>query len=147
MEPPQIELAEPGVVLSTAVFDAPRDRVFDAWTNAATLAQWWGPRGFTNLFEVHEPKPGGQWQFVMRGPDGKEFKNHCVYQEVVPPERLVLKHVSGPVYLATFTFEDLGGKTRVRWRMEFENEKFLASNQALILSANRDNLEKLAALL
>ena len=59
MESSKIELAEPGVVLSTAVFDVPRERVFDAWTNAATLAQWWGPRGFTNIFEVHEPKPGG----------------------------------------------------------------------------------------
>ena len=83
----------------------------------------------------------------MRGPDGTEFKNHCVYQEVIPPERLVLKHVTGPVYLATVTFEDLSGRTRVRWRMEFENEKFLANNQALVLSGNRDNLEKLATLL
>ncbi|MCP3097874.1 SRPBCC domain-containing protein [Myxococcus sp. K15C18031901] len=147
METPQVELTEPGVVLTTAVFDAPRERVFDAWIHAPTLARWWGPNGFTNLFEQHEPKPGGQWRFVMRGPDGKEFKNHCVYREVSPPERLVLEHVNGPAYLATVTFEDLGGKTRVHWLTKFENEKFLASNQALILTSNRENLERLGALL
>ncbi len=147
MEPPHIELLGPGVVLSTAVFDASRERVFDAWTDATTLAQWWGPRGFTNIFEVHEPKPGGQWHFVMRGPDGTDFKNHRLYQEVTRPERLVIKHVNGPVYVATVTFEDLGEKTRVIWRAEFENEKFLAANEGLILSANRENLEKLAAVL
>jgi uncharacterized protein YndB with AHSA1/START domain len=65
-------------------------------------------------------RPGGDWIFIMHGPDGTDYKNHIVYREVVRPERLVYDHVSGPIFHATVIFEAEGTKTRIRMQMLFE---------------------------
>jgi len=46
--------------VSSRVFDAPRERVFKAWTHPHHLAQWWGPRGFTNTLDEFDLRPGGR---------------------------------------------------------------------------------------
>ena len=74
------------------VFNAPRELVWKAFTDAAQIPQWWGPRGFTTRTERMDVKPGGQWRFVMIGPDGQEYRNLITYLEVVEPERLRYKH-------------------------------------------------------
>jgi len=107
-------------IATTRVFDAPRDLVFDAWTDPQHVAQWWGPNGFTTTTQSMDVRPGGEWIFVMHGPDGTDYKNHIVYREVVRPERLVYDHVSGPLFRATVTFEAEGEKTRLRMQMLFE---------------------------
>ena len=66
---------------NSRVFDAPPERVFRAWTDPNHLAQWWGPKGFTNTFEEFDLRPGGPWRFVMHGPDGTDYKNHSVFGE------------------------------------------------------------------
>jgi uncharacterized protein YndB with AHSA1/START domain len=68
-------------------------------------------------------RPGGVWRHVMHGPDGVDYKNESVYVDVVEPERLVYKHLSGPAFIATVTFEDEGNKTRVTMRMLFESNE------------------------
>jgi uncharacterized protein YndB with AHSA1/START domain len=103
------------------VFDAPRERVFQMWTDPKHVGHWWGPRGFTITLQKMDVRPGGEWQFVMHGPDGRDYQNKCVYVEVAPPERLVYDHVSGPVFRTTATFDDEGGKTRLTVRMVFES--------------------------
>jgi uncharacterized protein YndB with AHSA1/START domain len=133
-------------VLSIRVVDAGPARVFAAWTNPKELTKWWGPKGFTSTFEEHDPRPGGQWRFVLHGPDGKDFKNHIVYAEVAP-NRIVLDHVSGPVYRATVDFEPAGERTRIVWRMRFDNPRFLAEHGELVVQGNRDNLDRLEAVL
>jgi uncharacterized protein YndB with AHSA1/START domain len=65
-------------------------------------------------------RPGGEWIFVMHGPDGTDYKNHIVYREVVRPERLVYDHISGPLFHATVIFDAEGEKTRISMRMVFE---------------------------
>jgi uncharacterized protein YndB with AHSA1/START domain len=107
-------------IATTRVFDAPRDLVFDAWTSPEHVAQWWGPNGFTTTTHSMDVRPGGDWIFVMHGPDGTDYKNHIVYREVVRPERLVYDHVSGPLFHATVIFEAEGDKTRIRMQMLFE---------------------------
>lgn len=62
-------------IVSTRVFDFPRDLVFGAWTDPAHLAHWWGPKGFTNSFHEFDLRPGGNWRFVMHGPDGVDYRN------------------------------------------------------------------------
>jgi len=52
------------------VFDAPRELVWEAWTNAKHVVNWWGPRGFTTTIEVMDVRPGGEWRLIMHGPDG-----------------------------------------------------------------------------
>ena len=87
--------------------------------------QWWGPDGFTTTTSVFEFKPGGQWRFVMHGPDGRDYQNRVIYVDIVPPERLVYRHTGDedvePVqFIQELTFEDLGGgKTRLTWSGTF----------------------------
>ncbi|MEA2342429.1 MAG: hypothetical protein QOF63_598 [Thermoanaerobaculia bacterium] len=107
-------------IATTRVFDAPRDLVFDAWTDPEHVGQWWGPNGFTTTTHSMDVRPGGEWIFVMHGPDGTDYKNHIVYREVVRPERIVYDHVSGPLFRATVIFEAEGQKTRIRMKMLFE---------------------------
>jgi uncharacterized protein YndB with AHSA1/START domain len=107
-------------IAATRVFDAPRDLVFEAWTSPEHVAQWWGPNGFTTTTQTMDVRPGGDWIFVMHGPDGTDYKNHIVYREVVRPERLVYDHVSGPLFTATVVFEAEADKTRIRMQMLFE---------------------------
>src|SRR5882672_3010766 len=103
------------------VFDAPRDLVFEAWTDPSHIVQWWGPTGFTTTTYTMDVKPGGVWRFVMHGPDGVDYQNRIVYIEIVKPERLVYSHVSGPRFNATVNFTDQGTKTGVRVRMVFRS--------------------------
>lgn len=108
----------------TRVFDAPRALVFEAWTDPAHVAQWWGPQGFTTTIQQMDVRPGGVWRLVMRGPDGRDYRNRIVFLEVVKPERLVYQHDPEPgsepvTFQVTVTFADEGGKTRLTMRMLF----------------------------
>jgi len=107
-------------IATTRVFDAPRDLVFDAWTDPQHVAQWWGPNGFTTTTHSMDVRPGGEWIFIMHSPDGTDYKNRIVYREVVRPERIVYDHVSGPLFHATVLFEAEGDKTRLSMRMLFD---------------------------
>jgi uncharacterized protein YndB with AHSA1/START domain len=66
-------------IVTTRVFDAPRELVFEAWTNPKHLVQWWGPHGFTTTIRAIDARPGGVWRFVMHGPDGVDYENRIVY--------------------------------------------------------------------
>jgi len=79
------------VVAVTRVFDAPRDRVFDAWTRAEHLAHWFGPRGFRIHSCEADPRPGGIFRLCMRSPEGADYWVRGAYVEVVAPERLVVR--------------------------------------------------------
>jgi len=103
------------------VFDAPRELVWKAWTDANHLGQWWGPDGFTITTSKFDFRPGGEWVFVMHGPDGRDYKNHLVYREIVEFERILFSHVSGPVFDATATFASEGSKTRVTMQTVFDS--------------------------
>jgi uncharacterized protein YndB with AHSA1/START domain len=108
-------------ITATRIFDAPRDLVFDAWTDPQQVVQWWGPNGFTTTIQAMDVRPDGVWDFIMHGPDGTDYKNKIIYREVVRPERLVYDHISGPPFHVTVTFEDVGEKTRLSMQMLFES--------------------------
>lgn len=117
----------------TRTFDAPRERVWKAWTEAARLKQWWGPRGFTVHTSKVDLRPGGVFHYGMKAPDGSDMWGKFVYREIVAPRKLVFivsfsdpkggmtRHPSAPNWplqmLSTVTFEEQGGKTKVtvRW--------------------------------
>ncbi|HEY4301908.1 MAG TPA: SRPBCC family protein [Candidatus Didemnitutus sp.] len=107
-------------------FNAPRELVWEAWTNPEHVVHWWGPRGFNTTVEKMDVRPGGEWKHVMRGPDGAEYPNHSTFTEVVKPERIVYRHSGerkgGPRvnHTSTWTFESLGPKrARLTIRMVF----------------------------
>ena len=104
----------------TRIFDAPRELVFDVWTDPKHLARWWGPELFTAPVCRVDARPGGELYIVMRGPDGQDYPMKGVYQEVRRPERLSFTNQamdgSGVVLLegtTTVDFAALGAKTRV----------------------------------
>ena len=88
----------------TRVFDAPRDLVYKAWTDPQHVAQWWGPKGFTNPVCELDVRPGGAIRIDMRGPDGVVYPMKGVFHQIVEPERLVL---------TTSAFEDEAGNPRL----------------------------------
>jgi uncharacterized protein YndB with AHSA1/START domain len=98
------------------VFHAPRKRVWQAFTDPAEVAKWWG-RGYRLVIERMEVTRGGHWRYVEHAPDGVHgFEGR--YREVTPPERIVFTFewdgMPGYVAVETATFEDLGDdRTRV----------------------------------
>ncbi len=99
------------------VFDAPRGRVFAAYTDPQLIPQWWGPRSTTTIVDEMDATTGGRWRFVMRNEDGSESGFRGVFREVSAPERIVQtfewEGMPGHVSVDTATFEDLGDRTRV----------------------------------
>lgn len=112
-------------LLMTREFDAPRELVFDVWTQPQHVAQWWGPRGFTNTVHEMSVTPGGVWRLTMHGPDGTDYPNRIVFREVVKPERLVYQHSGDSeddktIFNVVVTFEQLGAKkTKLTMRTTF----------------------------
>ena len=119
-------LSEREIVISR-VFDAPRDVVWDAWTDPKQVVQWWGPQGFTTTIHEMDVRPGGAWRHTMHGPDGADYPGKSVFSEVVKPERIVLTHSGGKEggrvvnFKSTWTFEAEGDQTRVTIRMVFDS--------------------------
>jgi uncharacterized protein YndB with AHSA1/START domain len=74
----------------TRMFDAARELVFKAWTDPKQMAQWWGPKGFTNPVCELDVRPGGAILIHMRGPDGVIYPMYGTFHEIVEPERLVM---------------------------------------------------------
>jgi uncharacterized protein YndB with AHSA1/START domain len=114
--------AERELVL-TRVFAAPRRLVFEVWTDPAHLAEWWGPRGFTNPVCEVDARPGGAIRIVMRAPDGAEHPMTGTFREVVVPERLVFTAIAedkagNPLLevLTTAVFAERDGKTTLTLR-------------------------------
>jgi uncharacterized protein YndB with AHSA1/START domain len=137
----------------TRIFDAPRELVWQAWTDPKHVAQWWGPRGFTTTIEEMDVRPGGVWKQVMHGPDGTDYPNKSVFKEVVKPERIVYslgggkKGAPGVHFEATWTFDALDdGKTRVTIRMVFpsaeDRDKIVKEYGAI--EGGKQTLERLA---
>ncbi|WP_431200247.1 SRPBCC domain-containing protein [Mucilaginibacter sp. P19] len=92
----------------TRTLDAPVELVWEVWTQPEHIAQWWGPNGFTNTISKMEIKPGGEWDLVMHGPDGTDYKNKSVFKEVIPLKKIVYEHVSSPKFVATIEFDETG---------------------------------------
>jgi uncharacterized protein YndB with AHSA1/START domain len=115
---------DPRAMVGTREYDAPRALVFSVFTDPKHLAQWWGPNGFTTTTLSFDMRPGGVWRFVMHGPDGRDYQNRITFEEVVPPQRIVYRHGGEPdvepvQMRQTIMFEDIGGRTRITWRLEF----------------------------
>jgi pimeloyl-ACP methyl ester carboxylesterase/uncharacterized protein YndB with AHSA1/START domain len=107
------------------LFNAPIDLVWKVWTDPEHVKNWWGPNGFTNTITKMDVKPGGEWNLVMHGPDGTDYKNKSIFKEVVLHKKLVYEHISGPKFLATIFFESQGNKTFIKWQMLFDTKEEL----------------------
>lgn len=117
-------------LILTRLIDAPREKLFRAWTEPELLKRWFTPRPWTTPVVETDVRPGGSSYILMRGPDGNEFPNRGVYLEVVRNERIVFTDAytaawepSGkPFMTGIITFEDAGGKTRYTARVRHWSE-------------------------
>ena len=105
----------------TRVYDAPVRSVWDAWTDPAKAAQWWGPRGFTITTHSKDLRVGGHWHYTMHGPDGVDYPNKTKYFEVEECKKLVYDHGANeeppPLFRVTVLFSEIDGKTRMDMTM------------------------------
>ena len=133
-------------IVSTRAFDAPRGRVFAAFSDPAILARWWGPEGFASTFHEFDLRPGGAWRFVMHGPDGTDYPMEKHLLEVVPGERIVLRH-EDPThgFQMTMIFAEESGQTRLTWRMRFDTAEEAERVRSFVADANEQNFDRLAA--
>jgi len=124
----QLTMPSDREVVLTRVFDAPRALVFEAFTKPEHLRRWFGPRGFTLPVCEIDLRPGGAWNYVLRGPDGGEMGMRGVYREVVPPERIVSTEaydIPGmgwtPESVVTTTLDERNGKTTLTSRVLYQS--------------------------
>ncbi|MBV9865288.1 MAG: SRPBCC domain-containing protein [Abitibacteriaceae bacterium] len=108
-------------VVITRILDAPRHLVFRLWTEPEHVAQWWGPKGFTNPVCELDVRSGGAIRIHMQGPDGTIYPMGGVFHEIDEPERIVFTStafedeagIPGLEISNTVTFDELDGKTKV----------------------------------
>ena len=134
-------------VLSSRVFPAPRETLFNAVRDPAIFARWWGPAGFQNRFDVLEFRPGGAWRFTMIAPDGAEYPTVSRFDEINPPQRIVLTHLEpGHRFRMTMTFDTLDpAGTRLTWRMAFDSAAEVERVGAMVAACNEQNFDRLQA--
>jgi len=140
-------------IVVSRLIDAPREAVFDAWTDPSHASQWWGPRGFTTTTISHDLRPGGAWRYVMHAADGTDYPNRASFREVVRGERLAYRHdddgATGQGFDVVVTFDDRAGKTLVTLRTTcasaFERERLVREHGAI--EGARQTLERFAEFL
>jgi len=124
--PAQPATADREIVIAR-VIDAPRELVFEAFTEVRHLSRWWGPEGFTTTTESFEFRVGGEWVFAMHGPDGTDYPEWISWTEIAPPQRIALLHgeFSGDpnTFESVLTFEPDGAATRIEMHTVFPTKE------------------------
>jgi uncharacterized protein YndB with AHSA1/START domain len=139
-------------IVMERVFAAPREHVFQAYTDPKAIPRWWGPRGTQTIVDRLEVRPGGAWRFVQRMPDGSETGFHGVIREIVAPQRIVQtfewEGMPGHVVVDTVMFEGRpDGTTKVIVRSRFDTKEdrdgMLQSGMEAGARESYDRLEEL----
>ena len=133
-------------IVSSRELKFSREEVFAAIADPERLARWWGPAGFTNTFHEFDFHPGGNWRFIMHGPDGKDYENHNVFESIVRPDLISLQHVCPPQFHMTMTLTALlNGGTRIHWRQRFADAQIRNAVAKFADDANEQNFDRLTA--
>lgn len=114
----------------TRTLKAPRELVWKMFSDPYHLAQWWGPKGYTNRVEKLDFRTGGKWLHVMIAPDGNELPTDNDIVEVTPPKRIVFRNAPAdpkifgdnppPGFTKTLTFEEVEGGTLLKLVCSFD---------------------------
>ena len=118
--------ADREIVISRAIV-APRELVFEAFTQVRHLSRWWGPQGFSTTTRSFEFRVDGVWDFVMHGPDGTDYQEWITWTEIVPSERIALLHgefCDDPnAFESVLSFDRDGTATRIGMRTLFPSKE------------------------
>ena len=148
--PAQSATADREIVISR-IIDAPRELVFEAFTEVRHLSRWWGPEGFTTTTRTFEFRVGGVWDFVMHGPDGTDYQEWISYIEIAPPERIALLHGEfrgdPNAFDSVLTFAPDGAATRIQMHTVFPSKELRdeAVERYHAVEGGRQTLANLAA--
>ncbi|MEO3828996.1 SRPBCC family protein [Actinomadura sp. B10D3] len=146
----KVATADREVVVSR-VIDAPRELVFEAFTEVRHLSQWWGPEGFTTTTRAFEFRVGGVWDFVMHGPDGTDYQEWISWTEITAPERIAMLHGESSddpnAFGSVLTFTPDGAATRIQMRTVFPTKELRdeAVEKYHAIEGGRQTLNNLAA--
>ena len=121
--------------------------VYNAFSSAELLANWWGPEGFTNAFETFEFQVGGRWKFEMVGPDGARYLNENVFTALEPASCVVIRHDCEPFFTLTVQLSEVAGGTHVLWQQAFDDKHVAQALKAMVEPANEQNLDRLTRVL
>src|ERR1700732_2237690 len=114
-------------IVISRVIDAPRELVFEAFTEVRPLSRWWGPEGFTTTTRAFEFRVGGEWDFVMHGPDGTDYHEWISWTEIAPRERIARAHVESRgapnAFESVITFAPDGAETRIEMHTVFPTKE------------------------
>ncbi|MGF1653937.1 MAG: SRPBCC family protein [Actinomycetales bacterium] len=138
-------------IVISRVIDAPRELVFEAFTGVQHLARWWGPDGFTTATRAFEFRVGGEWDFVMHGPDGTDYQEWILFTDITPPERIALLHGESRddpnAFKSVLTFAPDGAATRIEMRTVFptRQQRDQAVENYHAIDAGKQTLGNLAA--
>ena len=137
------EFSAPNEIRIVRMYDAPPQAVWDAWTDPAQVALWWGPRGFTITTHSKDLRVGGHWTYTMHGPDGTDYPNSTLYHEVEPLRKLVYDHGGNadrpPLFRVTVLFDEVEGKTRMDMTMALADAETAAQTRTFIRHANGES--------
>src|SRR4030081_3417763 len=114
-------------IARSRVTDAPRELAFEAFNEGWRLSRWWGPEGFTATTRSFYFRVGGEWDFVMHGPDGTDYQEWISWTEIAPPERIALLHGESRgdpnAFESVLTFAPDGAATRIEMRTVFPTKE------------------------
>lgn len=113
-------------IVISRLINAPRPLVWNAFTTQEALAHWWGPTGFTITTKSFDFKEGGDWVFIMHGPDGRDYPNWIRFTLIDEPSRMEHDHGGDSdrvIFKARITLDDLGGRTRVTLHSTFQTKE------------------------
>ena len=119
------------------------DEVYAAFADPVRLAKWWGPMDFTNTFEIFEFRVGGNWKFIMHGPDGVNYLNENVFMGLEPGIKIVIRHVSPPHFTLSVSLLPEEKGTRILWASVFDDPKVLAAIRHFAEPGAEQNLDRL----
>ena len=112
-------------------FDVPINLAFEAWSSQEHLEQWWGPDGFTVTTKSMDFSKGGLWDFVMHGPDGRDYKNKIQFTEIKKPHSIYYKHfghgegIQDVAFESRILFEEAGKGTNLTMEQIFPSKEEL----------------------
>lgn len=131
-------------IISTRLINALVHVVFDAFANQENLKHWWGPAGFTSTIHQFNFVAGGEWKFVLHGPDGMDYPNRCEFLTIIENKKIVfLHHLPVHFFTMTLAFEAAGDQTKFSFTMVFENEGEVEKIKDVVVPANEQNFDRL----
>lgn len=142
-----IDPKNPNTIKNERTFSFSPRNIFAAFERTESLAQWWGPKGFTNTFQQFEFRPGGRCVYVMHAPNGADYPNETVFREITPHSKIVIDHVSKPEFTLTVTLTPHGDETHLLWEQDFGDPETAKRMLPLCKTANEENLDRLQAIL